>query len=398
MNERELRAALSTILVRADGQRMASATFTARELDAWPTDLRDALIQSRILRRSRPQQAVPCPQCDEDHVVEVEWIDERALAWCPTTGRIAIDARLLDSFTFIPGRLAEHLHELLGIGEPLQAITPDRLWRLGVLGDTKPPTVFFLVRGVGWDDAIGLLEHPSIRRAPDAVVVTFMDAPGIGANRMLPLARVLTITRGRLAVDVPVALAALAESEPATSPPILRREGDGWHISYEGERVALGDVIGLAYIRQLVRSPFHDFEPEELASLAGVTAGRSRSVLLANDGLEPVAHQATPILDAKGRRDLTARIVELREAGHVEKAAELQSHLTRATRPGGAPKVFETPSVKAARNVRRAIRRALDTVQQQAPRCSLHLRGAIVLSAGEPLSYRPDRATRWDTD
>jgi len=396
VNERELRATLSAILVRADSQRADSATFTASELDGWPTDLRDALIQSRILRRSRPLQAVPCPQCDEDHVVAVEWIDELALAWCPTAGRITIDARLLDSYVVVPGRLAELVHELLGIGEPLQAITPDRLWRLGATSDAKLATEFFLLRGADWGDA--LLEHPSISRSSDAAVVTLVDVPVAGAIRTMPLARVLTVSGGKFEVDRASALAALAAREPVASPPTLRREGSGWHVSFGDERAAVHDLLGLGYIRLLVRSPLHDFEPEDLMSLVSSPTERVRSADAPEDGLLRDESPAVPVLDRRGRRELASQLTALRDAGQIEAAETLQRHLRQATRPGGRTKTFETPSTKAARNVRRAITRALEALQEQAPHCSLHLHGAIALGPGKPLAYRPEQPLRWATD
>ncbi|MBM4415220.1 MAG: recombinase family protein [Chloroflexi bacterium] len=42
--------------------------------------------------------------------------------------------------------------------------------------------------------------------------------------------------------------------------------------------------------------------------------------------------------------------------------------------------------------------RALDGLERHAPRCSLHLRGAIALGPAKPLAYRPEQAMRWNTD
>ena len=399
MSARATRAELASILARADGSREDAAAFSAAEVDGWDRELRRALTDARLLRRGHPRKALSCPHCDEDHIVEVAWEGNRALAWCPTAGRMPIDTSLLDSSTLSPRRLAEVLQELLGVGEPLQELVPDRFWRLGAVGSPAPSGTFFLARGLHWDDSARLIEHPAIRRTPEPILLALSDSPAFEGNaRLLPLSRVLTVHDGQFAMDMVAARAALAEREAPAPASVFRREGQGWQVIYGSESLAPRDSIGLAYVHCLLRQPFHEFEPVELLSLAAGTSEARQARPDREDELAPSDRRAEPVLDDMSRRALQTEIADLRSQGQSEGADDLEIRLRQATRPGGTAKTFETPEMKAARNVRRSIRRTLDSMQSAAPRLSVHLRGAITLGPGQPLSYHPERPIRWQTD
>jgi TolB-like protein/Tfp pilus assembly protein PilF len=182
------------------------------------------------------------------------------------------------------------------------------------------------------------------------------------------------------------------EAEPEATGPALSRAGEGWVVDYEGRRVILLDLKGLADIRRLLQRPGEEVHCLDLAER------------------EDDAYRGETVLDDAGRQALKGRIRDLQEElaeaedmndpGRAERARGELDHLvemlSKALGLGGRGRRLGDAAERARSTVTWRIRHAVKRVEAAHPELGRHF--ANSLRTGMFCVYRPERAVRWRLD
>jgi hypothetical protein len=150
------------------------------------------------------------------------------------------------------------------------------------------------------------------------------------------------------------------------------RQGNVWHLEVGSAHVLVPHCIGMTMICDLVASPYADIP------VAGLTGA---------------PHTATrqKVLDARARDELRRRVNELQRRIDLaddhgdtalsqqlcEELDRIKVELSRNLGLGGGSREFATPTERARTSVQKAIRRALDSIAEQAPELASELRRSI---------------------
>jgi tetratricopeptide (TPR) repeat protein len=208
------------------------------------------------------------------------------------------------------------------------------------------------------------------------------------------------------AAAAPVAAPTIEPADPDLS--VFRREGDYWHVAFEGRQVRLRDLKGMRYVARLLA------EPNRQLHVVDLVGGELGTAVPADLGAEPgLAATALgdlgPGLDARAKDAYRRRLVEIEEdleeaqargdaARHAAADAErelLVGELTRAIGLGGRDRRIGSASERARASVTRAVRQALVRIGEHHPALGSHLDHTI--KTGTYCAYEPDpRApVRW---
>jgi hypothetical protein len=159
-----------------------------------------------------------------------------------------------------------------------------------------------------------------------------------------------------------------------------------WELAWAGRTVVVTDMVGMRHLAELLARPGVSIPALHLAGDA------------AAPGIEP---SRQPVLDAAARHAYRARaqrlVTELAEArarDQPRRVAELEreadaiaDELGRATGVGGRTREFHGPAERARTAVRKAIKRAVETVADAEPGIGAELRATV--STGYLCSYTP---------
>lgn len=174
--------------------------------------------------------------------------------------------------------------------------------------------------------------------------------------------------------------------------PVLARAGQAWVVEYEGRRVILADLKGLADIHRLLQRPGEEVHCLDLAER------------------EDDAYRGEAVLDDAGRQALKARIRDLQEElaeaedmndpGRAERARTeldtLVETLSKALGLGGRGRRLGDAAERARTTVTWRIRHAVKRVEAAHPELGRHF--ANSLRTGTFCVYQPERAMRWRLD
>jgi hypothetical protein len=176
---------------------------------------------------------------------------------------------------------------------------------------------------------------------------------------------------------------------------VVCRDGAGWLVAVDDHRAHVADLIGIGYLAELVTRP-----------------GREVPALtLAGGGAGPSDQDHHAVLDDAARTAYATRAQELSddlaeaEAHHdIARAERLQleldalvDQLEAAAGLGGRARAFTTSAERARTAVRKAIKRALDVLDQADPVVGDILRRTV--TTGVTCAYHPDarRPVVWST-
>lgn len=199
------------------------------------------------------------------------------------------------------------------------------------------------------------------------------------------------------AVEMPLRAAAWRArmDKVAPQPALLRRTArDGWTVLAGGNRIQLPELVGLRYLSRLLERPGEYVSAVDLCA-AGVTDGRRQTVL--DDAAARAYRQRVRLLDAAldeadatGDAERARRLVEERDA--------VAGELRRALGLGGRARTFAASPERARTAVRKAVKRALDAIDEADPRLGAELRAHV--STGFECCYgRPgSQARRWSVE
>ena len=201
------------------------------------------------------------------------------------------------------------------------------------------------------------------------------------------------------------------------------REAATWAISFGDETCRLKPMIGLDYISVLLQSPGKSIRALELQSVAGgLRTGSSADSVAATSAAEAFMEKTDDqgdrswkksdfgryeIVDDRTRSESTKRLSEIEaeiayRSGIGDKQvvkkledeyATLESYLQKSRTVRGRPRVFSNENEKARTSISHALRRAYESIQEQAPQTEAHLKSSI--STGSTFTYR-DTSRSWN--
>lgn len=179
-----------------------------------------------------------------------------------------------------------------------------------------------------------------------------------------------------------------SRSVPEPRRGVIRRDGRRWLVAVDGRRARVGNLVGMAYLADLLTSP----------------GRRIPATTLVGKGAEPERPLIQPILDDDARaayaaraRELSVDLADAESDNDVHRAervrAELDAlvdELESATGLGGRARTFPDQGERARTAARKAIKRAIDAVDDVEPALADLLRTTI--STGATCTYHPDPA------
>jgi tetratricopeptide (TPR) repeat protein len=234
-------------------------------------------------------------------------------------------------------------------------------------------------------DAVGDLE-----RAAELFAASDATAEELG---MTALSTKLSDVQGR-------ARAAPGEPSAVVQQGIFRREGEYWTVSLGEEPVRLHDMKGLGYLARLLAAPGKEIHVLDLAQTGEVRLSEPGEDLKSS-GLD----DAGEVLDAKARAAYRRRIEELAEDLEqaegwydTERAAQVREEMDFLTKElsgaeglGGRARKVGSAAERARVNVTRAIRTAINRVDNVDAELGRHLDATV--RTGTFCSYMPDPRT-----
>ena len=188
-----------------------------------------------------------------------------------------------------------------------------------------------------------------------------------------------------------------APAGPALRPGhgLIRREAEGWLVALPEQAAQVPDLVGMRYLAELLTHPDRSIPALTLASRGSMAELPTRQDLLDGTARTTYARRAaelrSELAEADAHNDL-GRTEQLR----CELDALLEQ-LDAATTPDGHARSFVDEAERARTAVRKAIKRAIDAIDEVAPQLAEALRGSI--TTGTRCRYTPPAhgAITWST-
>lgn len=190
------------------------------------------------------------------------------------------------------------------------------------------------------------------------------------------------------------------------------REGNKWHIRYEGQTTRLPHCKGFLYIAQLIRAPYKGVKCQNLgletheSEMLRETAARKIMQDLGGDSIGEDGDLLQKLCDKKAKRDVEDELerlkleVEHAKANHQVELAEILTDkiekLEKYLADVGTscrPRCFPSEAERARKRVANAIRRAIGAISRSHPALANHLQASLNL--GGDCSYCPTVMTVW---
>jgi tetratricopeptide (TPR) repeat protein len=171
--------------------------------------------------------------------------------------------------------------------------------------------------------------------------------------------------------------------------------GGRWVVALNGSEVRVTDLVGMTYLVELVTHPGQQISALTLVARGEVAADQARQELL--DGDARAAYEARA-------RELTEDLAEAEANNDIGLAEALRTELdtlvdelTAATGLSRRARTFTDNTERARTAVRKAIKRAIDAIDDADPAIAELLRATI--TTGTTCAYRPDPRTpvTWST-
>jgi hypothetical protein len=177
---------------------------------------------------------------------------------------------------------------------------------------------------------------------------------------------------------------------------VIRRVQGRWLVAIDDRQVLVPDRVGMQYLATLLTRPGRSTTALALAGHGAVPDSATRQELLDDTARRSYERQARLLLaeveEAEARGE-AARVDRLR--AEIDALAD---QLGAATGLGGRSRTFADPAELARTSVRKAIKRAIDTIDASSPVIAGVLRSCI--ETGYECSYTPDpdAPVTWEAD
>lgn len=122
---------------------------------------------------------IVCPECFDDHVVEVSRVRQRGTSrffiTCPEAGLCEISGDRLRQWSIDCNAIAKALKKALAPAGRNMPLVPGRVWRLGTIPWQQTTRDLVFARGLGWPDAADAAR--AIEKATRPIVLVPHEAP-----------------------------------------------------------------------------------------------------------------------------------------------------------------------------------------------------------------------------
>ncbi|HEX5940365.1 MAG TPA: hypothetical protein VFZ12_08385, partial [Dehalococcoidia bacterium] len=184
------------------------------------------------------------------------------------------------------------------------------------------------------------------------------------------------------------------------APSLFRREGDSWHIEFEGRTLRLKDTLGLQYLSRLLGRPGQEVHALDLVSQSNLNTAEAQPAHETD-----IAHwppSAESVIDSAARNAYKTRLEELEaeideaelwnDPERVARASEEKDFLLRelagAFGIGGAPRRITDAGERARQSATKAVKAAIVRISRDHKELGQHLRATV--RTGAYFSYTPD--------
>jgi tetratricopeptide (TPR) repeat protein len=163
----------------------------------------------------------------------------------------------------------------------------------------------------------------------------------------------------------------------------IRRYEGQWEVTFRDRRTLVDDLVGMQYLATLVSHPEESISALDLVSGIGDSANQS---IVDDQARAAYARRARELAEelSSARDSANSGMVERIELEMEALTAEVE----RVTGLGGRGRNFAGAAERARTAVRKAIKRAIDTIGVTEPEVAEFLRGSV--STGYQCTYSPD--------
>ena len=172
----------------------------------------------------------------------------------------------------------------------------------------------------------------------------------------------------------------------------MRRHGRGWLVELGDHRVVVPELVGMAYLAELVAHPAQPISALTLAG-GGTRPGEPRHEIIDRQARDAYARRA---------RELAGDLAEAEANNDLGRADRLRIELEAvveqievATGLGGRPRAFTNERERARTSVRKAIKRAVDEIRAADAVVGDILDSAVVTGSVCMYTPAPPRNVRW---
>jgi hypothetical protein len=175
----------------------------------------------------------------------------------------------------------------------------------------------------------------------------------------------------------------------------IYRAGARWVVTLDGREARVANLLGMSYLAELLARPGREVPALTLASRSGEFTDHARYDLLDDEA------RATYTARAQDLSDDLAEAEANNDVGRAERLrAELDAlvdELTAATGLNHRSRAFADNAERARVAVRKAIKRAIDAVDDAAPAIAEVLRATVTTGAACAYTPDPSATVTWST-
>jgi hypothetical protein len=175
----------------------------------------------------------------------------------------------------------------------------------------------------------------------------------------------------------------------------IHLDGRRWIVALDHHRARVADLVGMRYLAELLTRPGQVIPALTLASRGAVQRSSSRHEVLDDEARAAYHARARELMSDLAEAEADNDLVRA-ERFRLELDA-LVGELESATGLGGRSRAFTDPAERARSSVGKAIRRAIEVVDDASPAIADALRATV--QCGTVCSYVPDPEApiRWST-
>lgn len=406
----------------------SNAVFRGSDIEDWPQDALSALEQSHLLTEIGTAETTTCPGCEEACLEEVVFCKAsgntpaKAYVICSQgLGRIDIALESLRQWTVDLDAFAGWLADQLGARQPVEMLAKDRLWHLGSTEIDHKQTEAFLACGVNREDAEAVFGDMAQFRYCRSLVLSISylpQSPFLKYVALVPVQAVLRLQEDALWLDLDEITRQLVQYEGniPLGQNVFRKAGQ-WVLRFQGsEAKYFGDSDGMRYLHYLLEHQNSHTPSDTLYGIVHppplVGKNQSGEVDFSEMEGEGMGFTGSPSSDIKEDENLLVyrqalEELEIEEAQAERKGdpmilADVQERKQRFVQEmssifgrRGVPRAKLDPHKRQRQTVRKAIRSAIQGIEDELPILGKHL--AEYVKTGTDCFYAPEAPIDWIT-
>jgi hypothetical protein len=172
---------------------------------------------------------------------------------------------------------------------------------------------------------------------------------------------------------------------------LFRKDGEVWAMSFDGRTAHIKDMLGLAYIAELLRHPRTQIEAAQLAGVSGQSAKFAATAGLPRADAKTIRAVRKELSE---RQDEMAHVLDRDRKEVLQKEiADLKKYLSGVEDHRGQARKLAGTAQRARTSVTNAICRAIDHISRQHSELGQHLKSSI--QTGTTMVYTPENVPDW---